>query len=44
MSYLQKSAASHESQILWLKYDPVFEEMRSDRRYIAIEKMVGLQP
>jgi hypothetical protein len=33
--------ASHEGQILYLKYDPFFDEFRSDPRYLASEKRVG---
>jgi TolB-like protein/Tfp pilus assembly protein PilF len=42
MAFLQKSAESHEPQILYLKYDPMFDEIRPDRRYIALEQEVGL--
>jgi hypothetical protein len=43
IAQLNKSADQHEGQILYLKYDPFFDGIRSDPRYIAIEKRVGLQ-
>lgn len=42
LSYLEKSMAAHEGQILYLKYDPVFDEIRGDPAFVAIEKRVGL--
>jgi TolB-like protein/Tfp pilus assembly protein PilF len=39
---LEKSTDAHEGQILYLKYEPIFEEIRSDARYVALEKKVGL--
>jgi TolB-like protein len=44
ISNLQKSADLHEGQILYLKYEPIFDEIRSDARYIALEKKIGLEP
>jgi TolB-like protein len=44
ISYLQKSADAREGQILYLKYEPIFDEIRSDPRYIALEKRIGLEP
>jgi TolB-like protein len=44
LSNLEKSAEVHEGQILYLKYEPIFDEIRSDARYIALEKKVGLVP
>ncbi len=42
IAQLRKSADADEEQILYLKYDPFFDEIRSDPRYVAIEKRVGL--
>jgi tetratricopeptide (TPR) repeat protein len=42
--YLRKSADDREGQIHYLKYDPVFDGIRSDPRYIELERMVGLDP
>ena len=42
LSNLEKSAEVHEGQILYLKYEPIFDEIRSDARYVALEKKVGL--
>lgn len=39
---LTRSADAHEGQILYLKYDPFFDEVRSDPRYLALEKRIGL--
>jgi tetratricopeptide (TPR) repeat protein len=44
LEYLEKSAADREPQILYLKYAPEFTEMRTDPRYIALERRVGLEP
>jgi tetratricopeptide (TPR) repeat protein len=41
--YLRKSAADHEGQIHYLKYDPVFDGIRSDPQFRELEKMVGLE-
>ncbi len=42
IAQLSKSAGAHEGQILYLRYDPFFDEIRSDPRYTAIEHRVGL--
>lgn len=44
ISYLQKSADAREGQILYIKYEPFFDGIRSDSRFVALEKRVGLQP
>ncbi len=41
---LSKAADAHEGQILYIKYDPFFDEIRSDPRYGSLEKRVGLTP
>ena len=42
IAQLSKSADAHEGQILYLRFDPFFDEIRSDPRYVAIEHRVGL--
>ena len=44
LAYLQKSADAREGQVVYLKYEPIFDDIRSDPRYIALEKKVGLEP
>jgi len=41
---LNRAANAHEGQILYIKYDPFFDEIRSDPRYVALEKRIGLMP
>jgi hypothetical protein len=41
---LNKAADAHEGQVLYIKYDPFFDEIRSDPRYVALEKRAGLIP
>jgi TolB-like protein/Tfp pilus assembly protein PilF len=39
---LERSAARKEMQILYLKYEPLFDGIRSDPRFLALERRVGL--
>jgi hypothetical protein len=39
---LRRSADAHEGQIIYLKYDPFFDEIRADPRYVDLEKRVGV--
>lgn len=39
---LTRSADAKEGQILYLWFDPFFDEIRSDPRYEALEKRIGL--
>ena len=42
IAQLNKSADQHEGQILYIKYNPFFDEVRSDPRFVELEKRVGL--
>jgi adenylate cyclase len=42
MAQLNKSADAHEIQILYVKYDPYWDEIRNDPRFIALERRIGL--
>ena len=39
---LEKAADAHEGQILYIEYEPFFDRIRNDPRYVALEKRVGL--
>jgi len=43
LGYLEKSANAREGQILYLKYEPVFDEIKNDPRYLSLERRVGLE-
>ena len=42
IEYLQKSADARESLVLYLEIDTLFDPIRKDPRYIALEKKLGL--
>lgn len=42
MPYLEKSAELREPRLLMLRYDRVFESVRKDARFAAMEKKLGL--
>lgn len=42
MSYLQKSADLREPTILMLKVERAFDQIRQDRRFVALERQLGL--
>jgi len=42
IEWLRKAAGDHEAQLLWLKFDPNFEEFRRDPRYLELERQAGL--
>lgn len=44
LEYLEKSAAARESVILYLRLDTLFDPIRNDSRFIALEKKIGLLP
>ena len=43
IAYLEKSAEAKEGQITFIKYAQAFDEIRSDQRFVALEKRVGLE-
>lgn len=42
LSYVEKSVDAHEGQATYLKVEPLFDSIRTDPRFIAQEKRVGL--
>ena len=44
IAYLEKSAEAKEGQIMFIKYAQAFDEIRSDSRFVALERRVGLEP
>jgi hypothetical protein len=39
---MEKSARAKEGQILYIRYDPAFDQIRQDNRFAALEKTLGL--
>ena len=44
VEYLEKSAEARESLVLYLEIDALFDPVRKDTRFIALEKKLGLIP
>lgn len=40
---LEKAFAEHDTQLIWLKVDPRYDNIRSDARFPALLKRVGLE-
>jgi hypothetical protein len=40
--WLDKASEDHDNWLCWLRVEPVFDSVRSDPRYIALMKKVGL--
>jgi TolB-like protein/Tfp pilus assembly protein PilF len=43
LAALERSADAREGQILYLKYEPAFNSIRTDPQYIALQKRIGLE-
>jgi TolB-like protein/Tfp pilus assembly protein PilF len=43
LRYLERSAAMHEPQLLYIKVDPLFDQIRPDPRFLALERKLGLE-
>jgi hypothetical protein len=42
--YLTKSYQDRSEQVLYLRVEPVADPLRSDPRFVALLKQVGLKP
>ena len=42
LSWLEKSASIREPQILYVKVEPMFDTLRSEPRFVALERRLGL--
>jgi len=43
LSSLEQAAAARQSAILNIRYEPMFDEIRTEPRFVALEKMMGLK-
>jgi hypothetical protein len=43
IAHLEKSADAKEGQIMYIEYVQVFDEIRADPRFVALEKRIGLE-
>ena len=44
LKYLEKCASIREPQALYVSVEPVFDTLRSEPRFIALEKRLGFTP
>ena len=42
LEYLEESAAARESILLYLRFDTLFDPIRKDPRFVALERKIGL--
>jgi hypothetical protein len=42
MAYLQKAADLREATLLFLKVERAFDPVRQDRRFLSLERQIGL--
>jgi TolB-like protein/Tfp pilus assembly protein PilF len=44
LAFLEKAADARVSNVLTMKYEPLFEPIRSEARFVALEKRIGIDP